>query len=113
MGRDFILSERISIRVLRTSLKTAPKRGSQWPPRNKHQSSRPLLNTVARKLGHAAGQLTKVTQELTKNLSALPESVATKVHKAVNTGALPDRPRIQTRRRAKKTRKAVRHYKAR
>ncbi len=72
----------------------------------------PLLNTVARKLGHAAGQLTKVTQELTKSLSALPESVTTKVHKAVNTGAAPDRPRIQTR-RTKKARNAVRHHRAR
>jgi hypothetical protein len=35
----------------------------------------PLLNTVARKLGHAAGTVAKATQELTENLSAIPENV--------------------------------------
>jgi hypothetical protein len=42
----------------------------------------PLLNTVARKLGHAAGTLTKVTQELADNVSAVPETVAAKVREA-------------------------------
>jgi hypothetical protein len=79
----------------------------------KRAVKQPILNAVARKLGHAAGQLTKVTQELTNSLAALPESVTTKVRKTVNAGASPNRSRIQTRRRAKKTRKAIRQHRAR
>jgi hypothetical protein len=41
-----------------------------------------LLSTVARKLGHAAGTLTKVTQELADNVSAVPKAVAAKVRQA-------------------------------
>jgi hypothetical protein len=68
----------------------------------------PLLNTVARKLGHAAGTLTKVTQELTENLSALPENVATKVREATDIGAPADRSRIRTRHPKKRIRRATR-----
>lgn len=52
----------------------------------------PLLNTVARKLGHAAGALTKATHEFTENLSALPENLSTKVLKAANIGKAKNRP---------------------
>jgi hypothetical protein len=53
----------------------------------------PLLNTVARTLGHAAGTLTKVTHEFTENLSTLPENLATKVRETANIGAPKSRPR--------------------
>jgi hypothetical protein len=56
----------------------------------------PLLNTVARKLGQAAGTLTKVTQELTENLSTLPENVATKMRKAANSAMPGKRSRVRT-----------------
>jgi|HubBroStandDraft_5_1064220.scaffolds.fasta_scaffold164324_2 hypothetical protein len=52
----------------------------------------PLLNTVARKLGHAAGTLTKVTYDLTENLSALPETLTAKMHQAVEVGTPKKRP---------------------
>jgi hypothetical protein len=65
----------------------------------------PLLNSVARKLGHAACTLTKVTQELTENLSALPGTVSLKVREAANlaspSGGPPSRPRrLRTRKTA-------------
>lgn len=62
----------------------------------------PLLTSVARKLGHAAGKLTNVTHKLTQNLSALPDTVAAKVRKAGNV-----------RRTAKKARSSARHPKKR
>ena len=47
---------------------------------NKTSSSQePFLNTVARKLGHAAGTLTNVAQELTDNISALPQAATNTV----------------------------------
>jgi hypothetical protein len=57
----------------------------------------PFLNTVARKLGQAAGTLTKVTQELTENLSTFPESVETKMRNAVNSGTPGKRSQVRTR----------------
>ena len=39
------------------------------PAKKQSKKQEPLLNAVARKLGHAAGKLTKATQELTENLS--------------------------------------------
>ena len=65
----------------------------------------PFLNTVARKLGQAAGTLTKVTQELTENLSTIPESVETKMRKAANRGAPGKRSRVRTRHPKKKARR--------
>jgi hypothetical protein len=50
--------------------------------RKRTVTQEPLLSTVARKLGHAAGTLTKVTQELADNVSAVPETVAAKVREA-------------------------------
>jgi len=46
----------------------------------------PLLNTMARKLGMAAGSLTKATKELAENISALPESVTSKVREVAHSG---------------------------
>jgi len=45
----------------------------------------PFLNTVARKLGYAAGTFTNVAQELTENLSTLPKAVSTKVRSTAGT----------------------------
>jgi hypothetical protein len=67
----------------------------------------PLLNTVARKLGRAAGTVTKVTQELTENLSALPVNVATKVRNATDIGTLGKRSRVRIRRPRKSVRRAA------
>jgi hypothetical protein len=47
------------------------------PAKKQPKKQKPSLNTVARKLGHAAGKLTKATQELTENLAALPQTVTT------------------------------------
>jgi hypothetical protein len=66
----------------------------------------PLLNTVARKLGQAAGTLTKVTQELTENLSTLPESVVTKARKAANIGTFRKRSRVRTQHPRKRVQRA-------
>jgi hypothetical protein len=62
----------------------------------------PFLNTVARKLGQAAGTLTKVTQELTENLSTFPETVQTKMRSAASSGAPGKRSRVRTRPAARK-----------
>src|SRR5579863_10015341 len=61
----------------------------------------PLLNNVARTLGHAAGTLTKVTHELTENLSALPETVSQKVREAAKTKPT-QLPHVRTRNSGKK-----------
>jgi hypothetical protein len=71
----------------------------------------PLLNTVARKLGHAAGRLTKVTQRLSENLSALPETVTTQVWEAAHIGTQPGRS-SHSQRAKKKHRTAVRPKRA-
>jgi hypothetical protein len=67
-----------------------------------------LLTTVARKLGHAAGTLTKATQELTENLSAIPENVATGVRESANVGAPVGRSRARTQHPRKKIRRVTR-----
>lgn len=56
----------------------------------KHET---ILNTVARKLGHAAGTLTNVTREVTENLSTVPETVATGVRQLARIGKLAKHPR--------------------
>ena len=71
----------------------------------------PFLNTVARKLGQAAGTLTKVTQELTENLSTFPESVATKMRKAANSGTPGERSQVRTRHPRKRIRRVTRRPK--
>jgi len=49
----------------------------------------PLLNTVARKLGYAAGTLSNVAQGLTENISTLPETVSTKMRQVAIPGIAP------------------------
>lgn len=71
----------------------------------------PFLNTVARKLGQAAGTLTKVTQELTEDLSTFPESVATKMRKAANSGTPGKRSRVRTRHPRKRIQRLTRRSK--
>jgi|HubBroStandDraft_3_1064219.scaffolds.fasta_scaffold33872_4 hypothetical protein len=83
------------------------------PAKKRPVRHEPLLTTVARKLGHAAGTLTKVTQEITENLSTLPKSAAMKPHQAAKSGAsekhspVRARPRPHNRRPRKKTRRGA------
>jgi hypothetical protein len=77
--------------------------------RKRKANGEPLLNTVARSLGHAAGTLARATQELTENLSAVGESVtpekgAAKVRKSARVGRL----RSRTRRPKKRIRRIIR-----
>jgi len=67
----------------------------------------PLLNTVARKLGHAAGRLTNVTHKLTENLSSLPETVTAQVREAARVAVPSEGSRSSTRHPKKTTRKAA------
>lgn len=46
----------------------------------------PFLNTVARKLGRAAGTLTHVAQVLSENLAPVPASVPGSVQEATGNG---------------------------
>jgi hypothetical protein len=62
--------------------------------RKRKATREPLLNTVARKLGHAAGTLTKATQELTESLAAFPETVSTSVREAASAAAPAKRSRV-------------------
>ncbi len=68
----------------------------------------PLLNTVARKLGHAAGTLARATQELTENLSAIPENVTEKVRDSAHVGAPVGRSRARSRHPKKRIRRITR-----
>jgi|SRR5580704_2504736 hypothetical protein len=70
----------------------------------------PLLNTVARQLGHAAGTLTRVTQELTQNLSALPEKVTEKVREAATISQPAARSKTRILRAKKKISPAARAH---
>jgi hypothetical protein len=63
--------------------------------RKRTATREPLLNTVARKLGHAAGALTKATHELTENFAALPETVTAKVREAATISTPPERSRTR------------------
>lgn len=72
----------------------------------------PLLNTAARKLGHAAGALTKVTHQFTENLSGLAETVTTRVRKASVMGTTAERSQSHAQSPKKKTRKSIRTKKA-
>jgi hypothetical protein len=74
---------------------------------DKRRAAEPFLNTVARKLGHAAGTLTNVAQELTQNLSTLPDAVSTKVREAARANKPTRRPQNKKKpRRAATTQKA-------
>ena len=61
----------------------------------------PFLNAVARKLGSAAGTLTRASKDLAENLSALPEKVTAKV-KGVADSEMPAKRRSASPRQRKK-----------
>jgi len=73
----------------------------------------PLLSTVARKLGHAAGTITHMTHEFADNVSAMPETVAAKVRQAVKSGESKGRTRGRIRHARKKLSRTVRPRKTR
>jgi hypothetical protein len=65
----------------------------------------PLLNTVARTLGHAAGALTKVTQDFRENLSELPDAVTAKMQQIANAATLTRPSQTRPRRLKKRIRR--------
>jgi hypothetical protein len=67
----------------------------------------PLLNAVARTLGHAAGTLTKVAQDFTENLSELPDAVTAKMQQVANTATLTKASQTRSRRVKKRTPRAA------
>lgn len=75
----------------------------------KKQSTRQgnLLKAVARKLGHAAGTLTKMTQGLTGSLTALPQKAKPKGDKATRSD-VPASPALSGVPSGKTIRKSVR-----
>lgn len=75
--------------------------------RERKATGEPLLSTVARKLGYAAGTLTKATHEITENLAALPETVSTRVREAATSAAPSGRLRTRATRPSRKSRAAV------
>lgn len=70
-------------------------------PKKQPVRKEPFLNTVARKLGHAAGALTNVAQGLTDNLSALPKAASQIVSPSKTSKAPTKRPRRAAPRRGK------------
>ncbi|MGB2607208.1 MAG: hypothetical protein WBC78_26620 [Candidatus Sulfotelmatobacter sp.] len=74
---------------------TAKKKRSK----KEHREREPLLNAVARKLGHAAGTFSKATQEFAEAFSAMPVAVTAKVPDAALFGTSTDtagsRPRTK------------------
>jgi hypothetical protein len=80
---------------------------------NPSETSEPLLTAVARKLGHAAGALAKVTHELTGSISNLPQDAKEKMSeeldlqgkkraKRINSGVRPQK-KVRTTSRKKTT----------
>jgi hypothetical protein len=68
----------------------------------------PLLNTVARRLGTAAGTFTKATKELAENISALPQNVTTRVREVTHPGTSTKPARDGARPAKKKSKKSTR-----
>ncbi len=58
--------------------------------KKERRQSEPLLNAVARKLGHAAGTFSKATQGFAEAFSAMPVAVTAKVRDAALFGASTD-----------------------
>ena len=85
MSRDFVLDL-----VWRTKMAMKKKSAEEEP----------LLNTMARKLGHAAGTLARVTH----NIGAIPEVISDKAKKPVRRATVGGRGKrkMQARRRAGK-----------
>ena len=68
----------------------------------KSSTQEPFLNSVARKLGHAAGTLTNVAQEFTESLSALPQTVSTSIRQVAEKTKATPRSKRKIRRPARK-----------
>jgi hypothetical protein len=68
----------------------------------------PLLNTVARRLGTAAGTFTKATKELADNISALPQNVTTRVREVTHLGTSAKPARGGARPAKKKSKRGTR-----
>ena len=67
-------------------------------------NSEPLLSAVARKVGHAAGTLTKVTQTIAGSISRLPQDAKGKMSEALEPqGKRAPKRRIQGVRPGKKS----------
>jgi hypothetical protein len=64
----------------------------------------PFLNTVARKLGSAAGTLTRASKDLAGSLSALPEKVTAKVEEVAHLKMRAKRRPAGTGQRKKRAR---------
>ena len=75
----------------------------RWEMATKRRSRKtePLLNTVARKLGYAAGTLAKATHDVTENITAIPEVISEKVRESA-------KPLRERKRRPKKVRRSRR-----
>jgi hypothetical protein len=96
-GRDFILKLSTDPRLDPLQIPNSFE-GAQMTARKRKATREPLLNTVARKLGHAAGTLTRATHELTENLAALPGTASARVHKAASAAAPAERSRTRAAR---------------
>jgi hypothetical protein len=72
-------------------------------PKKKLVKQQPFLNSMARKLGHAAGTITKATHDFADNVSTLTGSVATKMQE-VSSAAASDQTKTPIR-SARKTKK--------
>jgi hypothetical protein len=64
----------------------------------------PFLNTVARKLGNAAGKVARASKDLAENLSALPEKVTAKVEEVAGSEMAAKRRSAGPRQRKKRSR---------
>src|SRR5271166_5301667 len=86
---------------------------SKMAAKKRAVAQEPLLSTVARTLGHAAGTITKATHELADSVSAVPGSVAAKVRQAAKISKSEVSPRSRSRHPRKKVSRAVRRGKTR
>lgn len=64
----------------------------------------PFLNAVARKLGSAAGTLTRASKDLAENLSGLPGKVTAKVKEVADSEMPAKRRPASTRQHKKRSR---------
>jgi hypothetical protein len=74
-------------------------------PNKRPVKQEPLLNTVARTLGRAAGKVTKATHELAEGLSTLPGTVSTKLHGTADAGTPAKRPQATRQPQARRPKK--------
>jgi hypothetical protein len=75
----------------------------------------PLLNTLARQVGHAAGTIAKTAQQLASDAAAMvqtepmrPAKARTKTAKKARRGAVPKQKKKATKTAARKSRTRVR-----